>query len=153
MQGALNTAIDILTQKNDTLEAVVEAMKKQMEELMGELSSCKTAIGGSVLAVTSKHRIEIPKPKEFKGTRSAKDLDNFLWGMEQYFRAMGIEDDATKVNTGSMYFTDVALLWWHRRCNNEKRGGTTIGTWEVFQTEFRQQFHPEYAEDEARAKL
>ena len=66
---------------------------------------------------------------------------------------MGIEDDATKVKTAFMYLTDVALLWWRRRCNDEKRGDTAIRTWEMFQTEFRQQFYPEYAEDEARAKL
>ena len=27
-------------------------------------------------------RIDVPKPKPFKGSRSAKDVDNFVWGME-----------------------------------------------------------------------
>ncbi|MBA0801373.1 hypothetical protein Gohar_011743, partial [Gossypium harknessii] len=34
---------------------------------------------------------------------------------------IGIEDDAIKVNTASIYFTDVAFLWWHHRSTNEKR--------------------------------
>ncbi|PKI77581.1 hypothetical protein CRG98_002035, partial [Punica granatum] len=36
-------------------------------------------------------------PKEFKGTRVAKDVDNFIWSMETYFRAMGVKDDAVRV--------------------------------------------------------
>ncbi|KAK5820530.1 hypothetical protein PVK06_025577 [Gossypium arboreum] len=35
----------------------------------------------------------------------------------------------------------------------KRRGGTTIGTWEVFQSEFKGQFYLEYAEDKAQAKL
>ena len=85
----------------------------------------------------------MPKLKEFKGTRSAKDVDNFLWGMEQYFRVMGIVEDATKVSTASMYLVDIALLWWRRRCNETRPGGAAITTWEEFQREFRQQFYPE----------
>ncbi|KAL1074424.1 hypothetical protein V6Z11_D11G288400 [Gossypium hirsutum] len=66
---------------------------------------------------------------------------------------MNIKDDVTKVNTVAMYFTDVALLWWRRRSTDVRRGGTEIGTWKEFQDEFKAQFYPEYAEDEARAKL
>ena len=79
----------------------------------------------------------MPKPKEFKGTRSAKDVDNFLWGMEQYFWVMGIVEDATKVSTASMYLVDIALLWWRRKCNETRPGGAAITIWEEFQREFR----------------
>lgn len=41
-------------------------------------------------------------------------------GVEQYFRAMDIEDDAIKVNTIVVYFIDLALLWWCRRSKDEK---------------------------------
>ncbi|MBA0715340.1 hypothetical protein Golax_014243 [Gossypium laxum] len=44
---------------------------------------------------------------------------------------MGIEDDTTKVNTTSIYFTNVALLWWRRRSMDEKHGGIAIETWEL----------------------
>ncbi|MBA0734170.1 hypothetical protein Gogos_018113 [Gossypium gossypioides] len=46
--------------------------------------------------------------------------------MEQYFCANGIEDDAINVNIAVIYFTNVALLLWHRRSTDEKRGGTAI---------------------------
>lgn len=40
-------------------------------------------------------RIDTPKTKEFKDSRVAKDVNNFMWYMEQYFRATG----AMKVTT------------------------------------------------------
>ena len=138
MQGALNESLDAVTQKNTTLEAMVVALREEMAELKRELSACKAVIGGGVLAAAPTHRVDVPKPKEFKGTRSAKDVNNFLWGMEQYFRVMGIVEDATKVSTVSMYLVDIALLWWRRRCNETRPGGATITTWEEFQREFQQ---------------
>lgn len=62
-------------------------------------------------------------------------------------------DDATKVNIIAMYFTDATLLWWHHRSIDERRGGTTIRTWEEFHREFKVQFYLEYAKYEARVKL
>lgn len=54
--------------------------------------------------------VDVPKLKEFKGMRFTRDVENFLWGNEQYFCASVIEDGVTKVNTTSMYFTDVTIL-------------------------------------------
>ncbi|PKI57044.1 hypothetical protein CRG98_022548 [Punica granatum] len=96
-------------------------------------------------------RPDVPRPKEFKGTRVAKDMDNFIWSMETYFRATGVEDKAVRVGMVSMYLVDVALLWLRWRCDD--RSGKTVNTREEFKAEFRQQFYLEYAEDEAHAKL
>ena len=111
MQGVLNESMDALTQKDESLEAMMVAMKEEMEELKRELTTCKVDIGGGVLAMTPGPRMDVPKPKEFKGARSAKEVDNFLWGMERYFRASNITVDATKVSTASMYLVDIVLLW------------------------------------------
>ncbi|KAK8314289.1 hypothetical protein V6Z12_D01G162200 [Gossypium hirsutum] len=143
-----------LAERDEALEDMVLAMKKEMEELKGELMIYKADLSNGVLSSRPKQQaMDVPKPEKFKGARSARDVDNFLWEMKQYFRAMGIEDDATKVNTALIYITDVALLWWRRRSTDEKRGGTAIGTWEEFQGELKKQFYPQYAEKEARAKL
>ncbi|MBA0671343.1 hypothetical protein Goklo_029699, partial [Gossypium klotzschianum] len=94
---------------------------------------------------------DIPKPKEFVGIRSACDVDNFLWRMKNYFRAKDIVDDAIKVNTASMFLTDIVLLWWQDRTTDKRQG--EIGTWQEFQCELKGQFYPEFVEKEARAKL
>ncbi|KAG8498201.1 hypothetical protein CXB51_006628 [Gossypium anomalum] len=154
LNDLVNSTTEKLAERDEYLEEMVLAMKKEMEELKGELMIYKVALSNGMLSSKPKQQaMDVPKPEKFKGARSARDVDNFLWEMEQYFRAMGIEDDAIKVNTASIYFTDVALLWWRRRSTDEKRGGNAIGTWEEFQRELRKQFYPQYAEKEARAKL
>ncbi|KAG8488057.1 hypothetical protein CXB51_018328 [Gossypium anomalum] len=154
LNDLVNSTTEKLAERDENLEEMVLAMKKEIEELKGELMIYKVALSNGMLSSKPKQQaMDVPKPEKFKGARSARDVDNFLWKMEQYFRAMSIEDDAIKVNTDSIYFTDVALLWWRRRSTDEKCGGNAIGTWEEFQKELRNQFYPQYAEKEARAKL
>ena len=95
----------------------------------------------------------MPRLKEFKGERSTKEVDNFLWSMEQYFGALGVYNDASKVRTASMYLVDIVMLWWRRRCEEARCDGRTILTWNKFVAKFKQQFFPEHAKDEARAKF
>ncbi|KAE8692821.1 cytochrome P450 78A7-like [Hibiscus syriacus] len=172
VQDSLNELDVKVTDRGDSLEAMVVALRKEVEELKSkgsdsevvelkrevellktELLVCKAAFGNSVATVTPKALGDIPKLEKFKGTRSAQDVENFLWGLDQYFAATGITEDAKKVSIASVYLSEVALMWWRRRCNDVKRGNTAIETWAEFQVEFKEQFYPEYAEDEARSKL
>ncbi|MBA0620896.1 hypothetical protein Godav_006563 [Gossypium davidsonii] len=89
----------------------------------------------------------------FKRARFAREVNNFLSKIEQYFRVEDIKDDNAKVNTIARYFINFALLWWKRRSTNEKRGQAVIGTWKEFRNEFNEQFYPQYVEKEARSKL
>ncbi|MFQ6630504.1 hypothetical protein Gotur_009118, partial [Gossypium turneri] len=95
---------DKLSERNDALEAMMMALKEEImatmralstriEELEGELALCGAAVGNGV-ENTALSNEDVPKPKEFVGTRSTCDVDNFLWRMENYFRAKGIMDDA-----------------------------------------------------------
>ncbi|MBA0848740.1 hypothetical protein Goshw_006503 [Gossypium schwendimanii] len=86
-----------LAGKDNTLKGMVTALKEEINELKGGLKIFKAAIGNGMLASKLKPQaMDMLKPKAFKGARSASEVDNFLWAMEQYFRAMSIEDDATK---------------------------------------------------------
>ncbi|MFQ6666137.1 hypothetical protein Gotur_032611 [Gossypium turneri] len=84
------------------------ALSIRIEELEGGLALCRVAVGKGVSSAALSNE-DVPKLKEFVGTRSACDVDNFLWRMEHYFRAKGIVDDADKVNTASMFLTDIVL--------------------------------------------
>ncbi|MBA0735900.1 hypothetical protein Gogos_019701, partial [Gossypium gossypioides] len=86
-----------LIEKDDALEAMVAALKEEINELKGKLKIFKAAIGNGMLASKLKPQVmDVPKPKAFKGARSVSEVDNFLWAMEQYFCMINIEDDATK---------------------------------------------------------
>ncbi|KAH1047806.1 hypothetical protein J1N35_038590 [Gossypium stocksii] len=76
---------------------LVMNLKEYVMELKGELTIYKVAMANGMLDMRLRqYRMDVFKPKEFKGTRLARDMDNFLWKMKQCFQVMGIEDDATK---------------------------------------------------------
>ncbi|KAF2282384.1 hypothetical protein GH714_044001 [Hevea brasiliensis] len=123
MQGALNIAVDVLSKKDQAMEAILLAYREKVDKLEEELALCKTALVSGV------------------GTSG------------RYFEAVGITEDAVKLRTVPLYLGDVATVWWRRRCEDIKKGTCTISTWGEFTKELKRQFYPENAESEARAKL
>ncbi|KAH1122002.1 hypothetical protein J1N35_005162 [Gossypium stocksii] len=53
-----------------TLEGQVVTLKESMGDVKGELTIYKTALGNGGFAMTPKPNVDVPKPKEFKGSRS-----------------------------------------------------------------------------------
>ncbi|MBA0618611.1 hypothetical protein Godav_027924 [Gossypium davidsonii] len=113
-----------LTERNDALEAMVKALKKEtmatmialstrINELERELALCRAAVGKGVASAALSNE-DVFKPKEFIGTRSACDVDNFLWTMENYF------------------------------CRTTDKRLGEIGMWQEFQCELKGQFYPEF---------
>ncbi|MBA0756244.1 hypothetical protein Gogos_021298, partial [Gossypium gossypioides] len=115
MNELVDSTTKKLAERDENLEDMVLTMKKEIDELNGEFTIYKTALSNGMLSSRPKQQtMNVPKPKKFNGARSARDVDNLLWEMKQYFRVMGIENDVIKVNTASIYFTDVAFLWWRQ---------------------------------------
>lgn len=48
-------------------------------------------------------RIDVPKLDIYDGTRNATIVDNFLFGLDQYFDTMDVRDEASKVGTTPTY--------------------------------------------------
>ena len=67
--------------------------------------------------------------------RDAKALENFIWQMEQDFKASKMEDEEEKVKTAISYFIDDATLWWSRRYADLEKGLCRIKTWEELKKE------------------
>ncbi|MBA0789184.1 hypothetical protein Gotri_027591 [Gossypium trilobum] len=68
-----------LAERDENLEDMVLAMKKEIEELKGELTIYKAAMSNMILSSRPKQQaMNVPKPEKFKGARSARDVDNFL---------------------------------------------------------------------------
>ncbi|MBA0550865.1 hypothetical protein Golob_021775 [Gossypium lobatum] len=73
-----------LAGKDDALEAMVIALNEVIDEIKRELKILKAAMGNGMLASKPKQKtMDVPKLKAFKRVRSASEVDNFLWAMEQ----------------------------------------------------------------------
>ncbi|CAN0847006.1 hypothetical protein LINGRAHAP2_LOCUS4755 [Linum grandiflorum] len=109
-----------------TYHAELVGLKEELAELKGDMSLCNRAMANGTAMVAS--RVEVPRPKSYGGSRNAKELENFLWGLEQYFEASGIQDELAKIRTAPLYLADVAMLWWRRRQGDIARGTCIVET-------------------------
>ena len=90
-------------------------------------------------------KVKIPEPKSFSGLRSVKELENFIWDMEQYFTAARVPD-ANKLNITTMYLSGDAKLWWStRNADDVISGCPRMDTWDKLIKEMRDQFVPSNA--------
>ena len=124
--------------------ALSDSIKAKLEDLDGELVLVKRAIinAGGTSEGGAVQKIKVPEPKSFQGSRSAKELENFLWDMEQYFKAVHIPDEE-RVPMTSMYLMGDAKLWWRTRSQEDQNGDKpAIVEWEVLKKELRAQFLP-----------
>jgi hypothetical protein len=167
MQGALNLVLGTVQEQLGVLEARVEGLTKENEELRAglgweramrdvvrRLEACEVAAAQGARLGQPAGRMEVPKPKAYNGERSAREIDNFLYQVERYFDATFQLDDASKLRTIPLYLGDIPTLWWRRVTEDVARERcTAITTWRGFKDELKKQFYPESATDEARTKL
>ncbi|KAA0045513.1 uncharacterized protein E6C27_scaffold1202G00660 [Cucumis melo var. makuwa] len=95
-------------------------------------------VGGAVL---------VPKVKD------AKALQNFIFDLEQYFKATNTFTEKAKVTLTTMHLCEDAKLWWRSRYMDIQEGHCTIDTWDVLKKELRSQFFTENVEILPRRKL
>ncbi|KAK3038006.1 hypothetical protein RJ639_029957 [Escallonia herrerae] len=98
-------------------------------------------------------RPRVPEPKSYGGARDAKELENFLFDIEQYFRAIRVDSEATKVSMVAMYLVGDAKLWWRKKYAEIEDGSCVINTWDILKRELKSQFFPENTAFNARKAL
>ena len=68
------------------------------DQVRQELTIYKDVVLARVIATQEASRVEVLKPQGFSGKRDAKELDNFLWHMEQYFEAIALTNEAAQAH-------------------------------------------------------
>ncbi|KAK3036749.1 hypothetical protein RJ639_029714 [Escallonia herrerae] len=98
-------------------------------------------------------RPRVPEPKSYGGARDAKEVENFLFDIEQCFRAIRVDSEATKVSMATMYLVGDAKLWWQKKYAEIEDGSCVINTWDILKRELKSQFFPENTAFNARKAL
>ncbi|MBA0879548.1 hypothetical protein Goshw_023829 [Gossypium schwendimanii] len=79
MNKLVESTMKKLAERDENLEDMVLAMKKEIDKLKGELTIYKVALSNGMLSSMPKQQaMDVPKLEKFKGARSARDVDNFL---------------------------------------------------------------------------
>lgn len=106
-------------------------MKAFIEEIKANWTLCKRAVASGAADAPCTLTKEVPrvkhiiKSKEYDGKWDTIVIDNFLWHMERYFPTLSLEDKV-QVNTGFIYFIDIAMVWWHKKCAEIEKSTFTI---------------------------
>lgn len=132
-----------------------ENVGDQLRTMGNEIAIMKGAVASSLAGGSreSHLNVKIPEPKSYGGARVAKDLENFLWDMEQYFKAAHI-DEREQVSITSMYLVGDAKLWWRTRTDGDASvDRPAITTFEALKKELKEQFLPLNASWLARESL
>ena len=95
-------------------------------------------------------KVCVPKLKGFRVQINAKELENFLWDMEQYFKAAHVSN-SEKVSITSMSLFSDAKLWWHARMGDDTESGRPQIV--TLKKELKDQFMPSNATWLARESL
>lgn len=157
VQGCMD-ANTMLEERFARLEArmadVVQALQASIDEMREDLTLCKkAAASGGASIFVSTPKVDYPRPVGFNGARDAKEVENYLWRIEQYFEGLSLTDKASKVRTATLYLIDTTMLWWRRKHVDIERGTCHIDTWDDFKNELKQHFYPDNVVYEARKKL
>ena len=67
----------------------MDAIRTQIEDLSARVNLLMRAIGtGKMGAIETPTRVRVPEPRAYGGARDAKELENFLSDIEQYFHVV-----------------------------------------------------------------
>ena len=125
------------------LHALMAEYQDAVQSMGAEISILKKAVAQSPSTVSGHpQKVRVPEPKGFGGARNAKELENFLWDMEQFFKAAHVPD-SEMVSITSMYLSGDAKLWWRTQMGDDAESGRPqIDTWETLKRELKEQFLP-----------
>ena len=96
-------------------------IQREFQELKAQVSVLQMAIGrvGSSSMDRGK-RAKVLEFRRYERARDAKELENFLFDMEQYFRAVRTDSEEDKVAMVAMYLAGDAKLWWRSKFVNDE---------------------------------
>jgi len=73
-------------------------------------------------------RINLVKPKEYKGMCDAIEVENFLWKVGWYFKKSNAEEEVVKIHIATYYLLGTIALWWHWKYVGIKKEKIRIDT-------------------------
>ena len=106
----------------------LQAVRAEVDEVRSDWAWHKRTLSASPTSASTSdaRRIDVLKPNTYDGTHNATIVDNFLFGLDQYFDAMGVRGETSKVSTAPTYLRGAAQLWWRRKHGEMGKGICTI---------------------------
>ena len=139
LRGEFCSIHDELLKLRSFVQDELRAVRAEVDKVRSDWAWHKRTLSASPASANASdaRRIDVPKPNTYNDTRNATIVDNFLFGIDQYFDAIGVRDEASKVGTAPTYLRGAVQLWWRRKHDEMRKGICTIDTWADFKQELQ----------------
>ena len=135
------------TLSEETKDAM-SIIQREFQELNAQVSVLQMAIGRVGFSFVDRgKRAKVPEPRCYEGAKDAKELENFFFDIEQYFRIVHTDSEEDKVAMVAIYLAGGAKLWWRSKFVDDE---CHIKTWRDLKRELKGQFFLENVEYNAR---
>ncbi|KAA0057412.1 uncharacterized protein E6C27_scaffold280G002880 [Cucumis melo var. makuwa] len=155
LDNAQKTLLEMINGMLEDFRVTLDVVRNEIADVNARLSLTMRAMASQAPAggAISVSKVKVPEPKPFCGVRDAKALENYIFDLEQYFKATNTVTEEAKVTLATMHLSEDAKLWWRSRYVDIQEGRCTVDTWDALKRELRSQFFPENVEILARRKL
>lgn len=139
-------------------QSEIASLQEQLDNALSKIEVLTVAFGNRDKETdkSSAHfgvRAKPREPSQYSGNRNSKEVENFIFGIDEYFLAVEIPTEQRKVSTAASYLMDDARVWWRNKRMEMDKGLITIDSWEALKEELRKAFLPANADLQARQKL
>ncbi|KAA0067252.1 uncharacterized protein E5676_scaffold231G00330 [Cucumis melo var. makuwa] len=155
LDSSQKTLLEMINGMSEDFRVTLDVVRNEIADVNARLNLTMRAMANQAPAggAISVSRVKISEPKPFCEARDAKDLENYIFDLEQYFKATNTVTEEAKVTLATMHLSEDAKLWWRSRYVDIQEGRCTVDTWDALKRELRSQFFPENVEILARRKL
>ncbi|KAA0053169.1 uncharacterized protein E5676_scaffold1775G00050 [Cucumis melo var. makuwa] len=155
LDSSQKTLLEMINGMSEDFRVTLNVVRNEIADVNARLNLTMRAVANQAPAggAISVSNVKIPEPKPFCGARDAKALENYIFDLEQYFKATNTVTEEAKVTLATMHLSEEAKLWWRSRYLDIQEGRCTVDTWDALKRELRSQFFSENEEILARQKL
>ncbi|KAA0064190.1 uncharacterized protein E6C27_scaffold548G001290 [Cucumis melo var. makuwa] len=155
LDNAQKTLLEMINGMSEDFRVTLDVVRNEIADVNARLSLTMQAMASQAPAggAISVSKVKVPEPKPFCGVRDAKALENYIFDLEQYFKATNTVTEEAKVTLATMHLFEDAKLWWRSRYVDIQEGRCIVDTWDALKRELRSQFFPENVKILARRKL
>jgi hypothetical protein len=145
----------LLREQREAVNAAVEEALQRQGAATSAASAASRSSSSSNIAHPPDPFPSLPKgvklspPPNYNGT-TAVNAETWLFQMEQYLKAAGVDDDQQRIAVAVSYLRELASQWWINRAEI-RRDAPQL--WTTFKAAVRERFQPVSASRTARAAL
>ena len=130
----------MVTKLSDDVKAALEVVRVEMANISVRVNVVRAVENQTpTWRTTRPNKVKLTEPKPFSVAHDAKALKNYIFDLEQYFKATDTETEEEKITAATMHLVEDAKLWWRSKY--------------VDIQELQSQFFPKNVEIMARRKL